>query len=95
MVVLAPAILFIFKFSLENGFARHEKVGLVFVWSAPILARPSVEYLAFPIGFLAMFGLFILIILKAIASVEKGRASVDKTNLGHALDLTDRVRRAS
>lgn len=65
MVVLAPALLFLIRNSLKFGFEPYERFGLALVWFAPILTRQAAQYLAIPVGPLAMICLFILIVHKA------------------------------
>ena len=69
MVALAPALLFVTRYGLKTGFLPYERVLLAVIWMAPILTRPAIEYLALPIGFASMFGLFGLVLYKARAEV--------------------------
>jgi len=71
MVAILPALLLLVRYSSRVGFLPYERVVLAGIWIAPILARPSVEYLSLPIGFLSMLALFVLITIKAMHSVER------------------------
>lgn len=65
MVAVLPALLLTVRFSQKTGFLPYERVLLASVWIAPILARPSVEFLSVPVGFLSMLSLYLLILVKA------------------------------
>ena len=65
LVLLAPAALFLIRYSLQNGFAPYEQFGLAFVWLVPILARPSALVLFVPLAFLSTLWLFVLLLQKS------------------------------
>lgn len=64
LMVLAPAIAF-FVAARAGGFRDYEISVLAAVWVAPLLAR-AVDATGIPIGFLAMSGLFALILRGAL-----------------------------
>lgn len=74
LVLLAPAALFLIRYSLRNGFAPYEQFGLAVVWLIPILARPSALILLVPAALLSMLWLFALLLQKAQAQMRQARA---------------------
>ncbi|MEO1660798.1 MAG: glycosyltransferase family 87 protein [Pseudomonadota bacterium] len=65
MVTMAPAMLLVVRFGLRVGWLPYERSALALIWIAPVLARPAVQLLALPVGFLSILALFLLIVHKA------------------------------
>jgi alpha-1,2-mannosyltransferase len=62
LVLLAPALAFLALVIFESGARDYEKSLLAFVWVTPLLARSVAGLAAVPLGLLAEFALFVLIL---------------------------------
>lgn len=60
LMLFAPAIAFLVRDALADGFRRGEAVTLALVWLAPLIARPVAEVTLIPVGFIAVVTLFAL-----------------------------------
>lgn len=65
MMALAVALAFFAAHGLANGFHDYEKSLLAAVWLSPLIARSVAEATLVPLGFIAMAGLFALILRRA------------------------------
>lgn len=66
MVVLALAIAWLAGRGLKSGFMPYEKTLLAAVWFAPLCARAIAGQTLLPVGFLAIFCLFALIVRRVL-----------------------------
>ncbi|MEL7031541.1 MAG: glycosyltransferase family 87 protein [Pseudomonadota bacterium] len=73
MVVMAPALLFLVRYSLSTGWVSYERSALALIWLSPLFARPAGLFLGLPIGVIAILSLFTLILFKA----QKARRRLD------------------
>jgi alpha-1,2-mannosyltransferase len=72
LMVLAPAIAFMYSYGHEKGFKSYELSVLAVCWIMPLCSRLASFYLNFPIGVLSMIALFALVIYRATRFTSDG-----------------------
>ena len=65
LMLLAPAIAFLARASLERGFAPYEKTALAALWLVPLVARNMAQLTLIPLAVPAMLVAFVLLLQRA------------------------------
>jgi Glycosyltransferase family 87 len=87
LVVLAPAIAFLARHGIREGFAPYEITCLVILWIVPLVARPVAWGTLVSLGPLAMIATFVLILHRAHLLDGAGTALAlvaERRRSGHA-----------
>lgn len=66
LVVLAVAMAFFVRHAFGRGFRDYEISVLAFVWIAPLIARSIAGTTGLPLGLIAMLGLYVLTLRRAV-----------------------------
>ena len=66
LVVLAVAIVFFARHGLRHGFQSYDISLLAAAWMAPLLARGVAGSIGIPLGLIAVLGLYVLIVRRAV-----------------------------
>ena len=87
LLILAPAIALFASWALETGAKPYEKIAIALAWIAPV-TMPTAMALKFPLGFLSLVALLLVILARAHSSPAKAPAG----DGDEALSATDLFR---
>lgn len=83
MVLLGPAIAFVVRHGLRNGFGPYEATLAAAVWAVPLVSRQIAAFTAIPLGVIVTLAFFALVVARA----EKDRRATPTapSEIRHAL----------